>query len=59
MTLRILLTLAQVKNHSIYISDIQSAFLSTPGQRGTTILVKPPPECEQGDNVSTTTTTSQ
>eukprot|EP00971_Amphidinium_carterae_P258297 5126931-Amphidinium_carterae.8 len=32
-------------------SDIQSAFLNTPVQPGTTILVKPPPECEQDNNI--------
>eukprot|EP00971_Amphidinium_carterae_P058088 1148938-Amphidinium_carterae.3 len=51
ITLRILLTMAQLKNHSIYMSDIQSAFLNTPVQPGTTILVKPPPECEQDDSI--------
>eukprot|EP00971_Amphidinium_carterae_P207647 4120350-Amphidinium_carterae.1 len=52
ITLRILLTLAQLKNHSIYMSDIQSAFLNTPVQPGTTILVKTPaPECEQDNNI--------
>eukprot|EP00971_Amphidinium_carterae_P222123 4409205-Amphidinium_carterae.1 len=44
ITLRMLLTLAQLRNHSIYTSDIQSAFLNTPVQPRTTILVKPPPE---------------
>eukprot|EP00971_Amphidinium_carterae_P147636 2926253-Amphidinium_carterae.4 len=51
ITLRILLTLAQLRNHSIYMSDIQSAFLNTPVQKGTKILVKPPPECEQDSNI--------
>eukprot|EP00971_Amphidinium_carterae_P193358 3836980-Amphidinium_carterae.1 len=46
----VVLTLAQLRNHSIYMSDIQSAFLNTPVQPGTTILVKPPPECEQDNN---------
>eukprot|EP00971_Amphidinium_carterae_P017373 342501-Amphidinium_carterae.1 len=32
-------------------SDIQSAFLNTPIQPRTTILVKPPPECEQDNNI--------
>eukprot|EP00971_Amphidinium_carterae_P045130 888064-Amphidinium_carterae.1 len=32
-------------------SDIQSAFLNTPVQPGTTRLVKPPRECEQDDNI--------
>eukprot|EP00971_Amphidinium_carterae_P109255 2163513-Amphidinium_carterae.1 len=32
-------------------SDIRSAFLNTPVQPGTTILVKPPPECEQDDSI--------
>eukprot|EP00971_Amphidinium_carterae_P255074 5063801-Amphidinium_carterae.1 len=32
ITLRILLTIAQLNNHSIYMSDIQSAFLNTPVQ---------------------------
>eukprot|EP00971_Amphidinium_carterae_P208385 4134612-Amphidinium_carterae.2 len=31
-------------------SDIQSAFLNTPIQHGTTILVKPPPECATNDD---------
>eukprot|EP00971_Amphidinium_carterae_P318461 6329826-Amphidinium_carterae.1 len=35
ITLRILLTIAQLRNHSIYMSDIQSAFLNTPVQPGT------------------------
>eukprot|EP00971_Amphidinium_carterae_P230907 4581956-Amphidinium_carterae.5 len=39
ITLRILLTLAQLRNHSIYMSDIQSAFLNTPIQPRTTTLV--------------------
>eukprot|EP00971_Amphidinium_carterae_P265231 5261151-Amphidinium_carterae.1 len=30
ITLRILLTIAQLDNHSIYMSDIASAFLNTP-----------------------------
>eukprot|EP00971_Amphidinium_carterae_P263279 5223715-Amphidinium_carterae.1 len=30
ITLRILLTIEQLNNHSIYMSDIQSAFLNTP-----------------------------
>eukprot|EP00971_Amphidinium_carterae_P350205 6491433-Amphidinium_carterae.1 len=51
ITLRIRLTLAQLRNHSIYMSDIQSAFLNTPVQPRTTILVKPPPECEQDNNI--------
>eukprot|EP00971_Amphidinium_carterae_P029971 589387-Amphidinium_carterae.1 len=55
-TPRILRTIAQLKNHSIYMSDIQSAFRNTPVQPGTTILVKPPPEsflaeCEQDDSI--------
>eukprot|EP00971_Amphidinium_carterae_P114672 2271823-Amphidinium_carterae.1 len=32
-------------------SDIQSAFLNTPVQPGTTILVKPGPECEQDTSI--------
>eukprot|EP00971_Amphidinium_carterae_P254890 5059761-Amphidinium_carterae.1 len=32
-------------------SDIASAFLNTPVPPETTILVKPPPECEQDHNV--------
>eukprot|EP00971_Amphidinium_carterae_P314039 6241726-Amphidinium_carterae.2 len=32
-------------------SDIQSAFLNTPVQPGTTILVKPRPECGTNDNI--------
>eukprot|EP00971_Amphidinium_carterae_P191527 3800500-Amphidinium_carterae.3 len=32
-------------------SDIQSAFLNTPVQPKTTVLVKPPPECEQDNNI--------
>eukprot|EP00971_Amphidinium_carterae_P113674 2252308-Amphidinium_carterae.1 len=51
ITLRIFLTLAQLRNHSIYMSDIQSAFLNTPVQPGTTILVKPTPVCEQDNNI--------
>eukprot|EP00971_Amphidinium_carterae_P067308 1332375-Amphidinium_carterae.1 len=50
ITLRILLTIAQLDNHSIYMSDIQSAFLNTPVPPDTTIFVKPPPECEQDNN---------
>eukprot|EP00971_Amphidinium_carterae_P174429 3457768-Amphidinium_carterae.3 len=50
-TLRILLTLAQLRSHSIYMSDIQSVFLNPPVQPGTTILVKPPPACETDDNI--------
>eukprot|EP00971_Amphidinium_carterae_P324165 6442012-Amphidinium_carterae.6 len=38
ITLRILLTLAQLRHHSVYMSDIQSAFLNTPVQPGTTSL---------------------
>eukprot|EP00971_Amphidinium_carterae_P348615 6490594-Amphidinium_carterae.1 len=33
-------------------SDIQSAFLNTPVQPRATILVKPPPECEQDYSTS-------
>eukprot|EP00971_Amphidinium_carterae_P017937 353412-Amphidinium_carterae.2 len=55
ITLRILLTIAQLINHNIYcmiyMSNIQSAFLNTPIQPGTTILVKPPPECEQDNKI--------
>eukprot|EP00971_Amphidinium_carterae_P286021 5679101-Amphidinium_carterae.1 len=51
ITLRMLLTLAQLRNHSVYMSDIQSASLNTPVQLGTTLLVKPPPECETDDNI--------
>eukprot|EP00971_Amphidinium_carterae_P010060 198346-Amphidinium_carterae.4 len=40
IALRMLLTLAQLKNHSIYMSDIQSASLNTPVQPGTTKLNK-------------------
>eukprot|EP00971_Amphidinium_carterae_P296837 5897009-Amphidinium_carterae.1 len=32
ITLRVLLTITQLNNHSIYMSDIQSAFLNTPVQ---------------------------
>eukprot|EP00971_Amphidinium_carterae_P262486 5206810-Amphidinium_carterae.1 len=32
-------------------SEIQSAFLNTPVQPGTTTLVKPPPECEHDNNI--------
>eukprot|EP00971_Amphidinium_carterae_P213429 4235672-Amphidinium_carterae.1 len=51
ITLRILLTIAQLNNHNIYMSDIQSAFLNTPVQPSMTILVKPPPECKQDNNI--------
>eukprot|EP00971_Amphidinium_carterae_P029898 588007-Amphidinium_carterae.4 len=51
ITLRMLLTLAQLRHHSVYMSDIQSAFLNTPVQPGTTLLVKPPPECETNDDI--------
>eukprot|EP00971_Amphidinium_carterae_P337597 6474479-Amphidinium_carterae.3 len=40
-TLRILLCLAQIK----------SAFLNTPVQQGTAILVQPPPKCENDENI--------
>eukprot|EP00971_Amphidinium_carterae_P257383 5109632-Amphidinium_carterae.1 len=40
ITLRMLLTIAQLNNHSIYMSNIHSAFLNTPVQPSTTILVK-------------------
>eukprot|EP00971_Amphidinium_carterae_P267356 5303254-Amphidinium_carterae.2 len=32
-------------------SDLQSAFLNTPVQQGTTILAKPPPKCERDENI--------
>eukprot|EP00971_Amphidinium_carterae_P142036 2813180-Amphidinium_carterae.3 len=32
-------------------SDIHSAFLNTPVPSGTTLLVKPPPECDNDDNI--------
>eukprot|EP00971_Amphidinium_carterae_P142919 2831535-Amphidinium_carterae.1 len=47
--LRMLLTFAQLRHHSVFMSDIQSAFLHMPVQPGTTIFVKPPPECETND----------
>eukprot|EP00971_Amphidinium_carterae_P332729 6467025-Amphidinium_carterae.4 len=51
ITVRRLLTLAQLRKHSVYMSDIQSAFPNTPVQPGTTILVQPPPECETNEEV--------
>eukprot|EP00971_Amphidinium_carterae_P094766 1875482-Amphidinium_carterae.1 len=45
------MTLAQLRHHSVYMSDIQSAFFNTPVQPGNTIQVKPPPECETNNNV--------
>eukprot|EP00971_Amphidinium_carterae_P180029 3570980-Amphidinium_carterae.1 len=51
ITLRILLTIAQINNYSIYMSDIASTFLNTPVPPEATILVKPPPECEQDNNI--------
>eukprot|EP00971_Amphidinium_carterae_P278071 5519809-Amphidinium_carterae.4 len=44
-------TLAQLRHHSVYMTDIQSAFLNTLVQPGTTILAKPPPECETNDDI--------
>eukprot|EP00971_Amphidinium_carterae_P308746 6135235-Amphidinium_carterae.1 len=39
ITLRILLTFAQLLHHNVYMSDIQSAFLNAPVQPGTIILL--------------------
>eukprot|EP00971_Amphidinium_carterae_P191583 3801657-Amphidinium_carterae.3 len=58
ITLWMLLTLAQLRHHSVHMSDIQSAFLSTPVQPGAMILVKPPPECEMHDDILWSSTSS-